>query len=539
MKFSDHARVVLVEPFLGARTAPSAGSKVADEGVRAPRRICVLLAWRCALALVLPAAASAAIQAGFAERDITPQIGQERPGGYGKAFHRQLLDPCKVRAAVFADGTKTVALVGLDALMIDRKVVQEARAEIARVTKIPAAAVMIAASHSHSSGPTGMVQPGQYDQAGAEIRQLAYEQSSAADPEYLKHVTAQIVAAVAAASAAVVPAQLGFGNGREDKVGFNRRVRMKNGQTWTNPGVGNPDNVAPAGPIDPDVGVIGAWDLEGRLLGSIVNFACHTNVIPDGISANWVYHLERTIQGAFYSKAPVVYLAGACGDISKIDPFARFERPSEARWMEIVGGRVGAEAVKVLLAAERGADVPLDVRAKVWTIDRRAPSAANVERARAIIAAGKKPGVPAQTAWTFAKETLMTDFLVRTQRAVEVEVQAIQVGPAVYVSNPAEYFVEYGLEIKQRSPFPFTFPVELANGCVGYVPTEEAFGPRGGGYETRLTSYSNLDVSAGRQFAETGVELIKAMKPGKAPEPPPLKKPGEPWLFGNVPPQLD
>ncbi|NJO54289.1 MAG: cytochrome c3 family protein, partial [Bacteroidales bacterium] len=74
----------------------------------------------------------------------------------------------------------------------------------------------------------------------------------------------------------------------EDKVGFNRRVRMKNGQTWTNPGVGNPDSVEPAGPIDPDVGVIGAWDLEGRLLGSIVNFACHTNITPDGISANWV-----------------------------------------------------------------------------------------------------------------------------------------------------------------------------------------------------------------------------------------------------------
>jgi len=384
-----------------------------------------------------------------------------------------------------------------------------------------------------------MVQPGQYDGADASIRQLAYEHSSTADAAYLRHVTAQIVAAVAAASAAVVPAQLGFGNGREDKAGFNRRVRMKNGQTWTNPGVGNPASVEPAGPIDPDVGVIGAWDLEGRLLGSIVNFACHTNITPAGISANWVYHLERTIQGAFQSKAPVVYLAGACGDISKIDPFSKFERPAEARWMEIVGGRVGAEAVKVLLSVVRGTDIPLATRTKVWTIDRRAPSAANVERARAIIAAGKKPGVPAQTAWTFAKETLMTDFLVRTQRAVEVEVQAIQVGPAVYVSNPAEYFVESGLEIKQRSPFPFTFPVELANGCVGYVPTAEAFGPRGGGYETRLTSYSNLDVTAGRQFADAGVELTKLMQPGKAPTPPPLKQPGEPWLFGNVPPQLD
>src|SRR6187549_2589607 len=97
------------------------------------------------------AAAEPVFKAGFAERDITPDIGMEQPGGYGKSYHLKFHDACKVRVAYFDDGTRKVALIGLDTLVVPRKVVLDARAQIEKELKIPGDCVMIGASHSHSS----------------------------------------------------------------------------------------------------------------------------------------------------------------------------------------------------------------------------------------------------------------------------------------------------------------------------------------------------------------------------------------------------
>lgn len=476
------------------------------------------------------------IQAGFAERDITPDIGMEQPGGYGKAFHTKFHDSCKVRVALFDDGKRKVALVGLDTLVVPRKVVLDARARVQKELGIPGDAVMVGASHSHSSGPVGMVLPHEYDGASELVQRLAYQESSCADPGFLQRVTNEIVEGIRVAHLTKVPVELGFGFGHEDKVAFNRRLRMKNGQSWSHPGAGNPDILEYAGPIDPQVGVIGAWDLNGKLVGVMVNYACHATTNPGGISANWIHYLEETVQGATGTHAPVVFMQGACGDVTQVDNLNKYRRPESEQWARFVGGRVGAEAVKVLLSIPHTTDAVLDTRQKVLNIPRRVPSPDRVQRSREIVSAEKPKGDI--TDWLFAKEIVMLDYLCQASPKVEAEVQTIQVGPAVFVSNPAEYFVQFGLDIKKGSPFAFTFPVELANGIVGYVPTEEAFGPNGGGYETRLTAYSNLEVTGGRQLANAGIELARQMKPSPAPEFPPAPAFAKPWTYGAVPPEL-
>lgn len=505
-----------------------------------------LVLFAASFTLLAPATAQQEpkFRAGFSEKDITPEIGMEQPGGYGKSYHQSLHDPCKVRAAVFDDGNNTVAIVGIDAIGIRRETVERVRKRIADKTGIPGEHQLFNASHSHSSGPLAWIMPGEFDHASPLIQKLAYKESTCVDPKYLEKAETAIVEAVVEAHAKRRASVAGVGKGIESQVAFNRRFKMRSGYTMTHPGLGNPEMIEPAGPVDPEVGVIGAWDAskepaqKDKLLGCIVNFSCHATTNPGGISANYVYYLEKVIQGYYGKDCVVVFIAGASGDVTQVNNQSETQYPAPEKWAEMTGGRIGAEAVKVLITMERGSLAPVAATSKVWKIPHRTPSAEKVKSALAIVEAND-PKVSASDK-TFAKETLLLDAILAKEKDVDVEVQAIQVGPAVFVTDPAEYFCEYGLQIKAGSGFPFTFPASLTNGCVGYVPTRAAFNPDGGGYETRLTSYSNLDITAGDQIRDTGIELAKQLKPGVVPSAPKrLPFTGKPWDYGSVRPELE
>ena len=245
--------------------------------------------------------AAPAFKAGFAERDITPEIGMEAPGGYGKSYHRSIHDPCKVRAAVFDDGTAQVAIVGIDALGIRRETVLKVRKAIEEKTGIPAERdpdrrVALALVGADRLDHARRVRP----RLRRSCRRLAYERvdvrrSRSTSPRSRRRSSTRS----AEAHDRRVEAKAGVGKGTEETVAFNRRFRMRNGRTFTHPGQGNPDIVEPAGPVDPEVGVIGAWDAKdpNKLLGCVVNFSCHATTSPGGISANYIYYLEKVDPG--------------------------------------------------------------------------------------------------------------------------------------------------------------------------------------------------------------------------------------------------
>ncbi len=470
------------------------------------------------------------MQIGFASTDITPSIGMEQPGSLGKQFHTRIHDPLCVKAVVIEDEEQSVALVGIDALSVKRSVVQAARAVVEEKTGIPAGNIMVGASHTHSGGPTVGARPGDFAHAFDRdfCEDIAQNHATAPDLGYLEYVTSQIATAVIMADEHKQEALLSVGSGQEPTVAFNRRFKMRDGTQMTHPGKGNPDIVQPAGPTDPEVGVVAAWRPNGDFLGCIVNFTCHGTTANPGASADWIYWLRQTITGGMHG-GEVVFLNGACGDVTQVDNLSLQEHESGAKWSRRVGQKVGAEALKVLSMAEPAQLLPLAARQKILKIKTREVSEAHFQEALSRL----KSDAPEGYECWYVRDAVLLHEYNKVEPEVICEVQAIQIGPVAFVSNPSEYFCEFGLSIKARSQFPYTYVAELANGCIGYVPTPETMGPQGGGYEPRLAMSSKLVPQAGQMIADASVELLNTLTPGAMPPTPQVKVEQTPWDAGR------
>ncbi len=433
------------------------------------------------------------LKAGFGAVDITPEIGASIPGGFRPNPSKGVRDPLYAVACVITDGTTAVALVGIDELFIGKHTVKQARDRIEKNTRIPGANVLVAASHTHSGGPI--------------LSCLGNE----GDAAYEDKVGNGIAQAVETAFAALEPVEIGIGLGKEDTISFNRRFLMKDGKEITHPGKPgtkyHDQIVRAAGPIDPDVGVLAARrpvvkasavPPGGGVTGVVVNFACHCTVVGGNqFSADYVAYLRKELKAVYGEKTAVVFLNGACGDLTQVDnqSTAREFGPEHAAMM---GAKLAAEAVrtinrmawlKTLTTAGATETVPVRIRPE--------PDPA-----------AEKPafGLGSQPDDVYAVERKLVAAEREKTPEIPCEVQGLRVGPLGIATNGAEYFVEYGLRIKQGSPHKYTWFVELANEYIGYVPTAQAF--VGGGYEPRTARSSKLAPDGGQRLVEGALRAL-------------------------------
>lgn len=83
----------------------------------------------------------------------------------------------------------------------------------------------------------------------------------------------------------------------------------------------------------------------------------------------------------------------------------------------------------------------------------------------------------------------------------------IRIGDIVFATNPFEYYVDYGVQIKVRSPAVQTFLVQLA-GEGTYVPSPRSVS--GGGYGS-VPASNVIGTEGGQQLAEYTVSAIRSL----------------------------
>jgi hypothetical protein len=291
---------------------------------------------------------------------------------------------------------------------------------------------------------------------------------------------------------------------------FNRRWFLKPGKMPLNP-FGRMDTVKmnpgtspevldrPAGPIDPDITIISVQDARKKPLALFANYSLHYvgGMARGQISADYFGEFARVMPSRLHGDENFVAMMsnGTSGDINNI-PFGVTRPPREPfEQIRIVAQKAADTAwfAHQKIGTHRN-DARLGMRQREITLKYRRPGAQDIAEARAVLALKDSAAIERlpRLAQHYAGSVVAA--AERKEETITVKIQAIRIGDLAVCGIPFETFVETGLDLKKRSPFPQTMVIGLANGRHGYLPTPEQH--QLGGYETWLgTNWVQEDTS--------------------------------------------
>ena len=432
---------------------------------------------------------------GTAKLDITPGLGCHMCGYFEDRIATGINDPLYVKALAISDGEREIGLITLDIIDISRSVVEKAKELITAKTGVDAEHILISTTHTHT-GPAVMSALG-----------------TPAEPGYADSLIPRIADAFIMAHNAKVPAEIAHASGDVHEEVHNRRWYMKDGSTRMNPGYMNPNAIRPAGPTDPQLGLLIARDPETKKpLALYANLALHyvgPMKVHTIISADYFEFFAYAMQRIAGEDFLVMMANGTQGNINNCD-FTQPPRTSRTNFQqaERVANVCAGEAWKawnLLRDEDFKTEGFVDGKLTMVPFKARTPTAEQLEESKRMLAnpAGIHP-----------HKLLYANEIVEVAKMpvdLEVPVQSLCVNDLGIVGLHGEVFVEIGLDTKERSPFPQTMVVGLANGTVGYIATDKALDE--GSYETQLCRHVRSPKGTGKLWADTAVaglaELLK------------------------------
>lgn len=428
---------------------------------------------------------------GAARVDITPKDGTPLGGYYRFRGSAGVLDPLYAKTIVMEKDGVHAAIVILDLSGTVRPIVAAARKAIQEQCGIEGDHVLISGTHTH----TGPQQP--RESMMDDITKV----NSPAGVSYTSSLPGWIADSVKQAKARLAPVKASAAIGRAEGISFNRRI-LREGQKEA---IWQPQKLTPqdrpAGPVDPDVGVL-VFDAGDKPVASLLNFAMHPTSVGGGvkISADYPGVFTRLVSERHGAEMISVFANGCCGNINHND-YVNGKRRSTLELGTALADAVDA-AWPQLKPVETFAP---RIRSEQVTLTRRTFTEAQIAKAKDMAAnmLTKNFGtVP------MAETVCILETLDKKDKPLLAEVQVIAISDEVaIVALPGEIFVELGLALKKASPFKHTFIAELANGSIGYVPNQEAW-PQGN-YE--IVS-ARCEAGSGEKLVEVALKLLGEVK---------------------------
>ena len=433
-------------------------------------------------------ASQAVLKGGCSKVNITPPLGIPLIGSYGKPSD-DILDELYAKALVLNDGSTTIAIVSADLLYSPLEDITNPVREIIKdKIGIPEQNILICATHTHS-GPEVFTR--------TKLRPEKEVPASEIDQFYLQTLIRKMAGAVLIAHKNMRKVKIGAAKGQIPEILYNRRPRNNDGSVkmaFTLPpevtatkkietdAEGNvkvtftlPDEEAELdfGPIDPEVCVLRVEDMEGGIIGSLVNFGCHPVCIYP--------YLSTTISADYpaYTTGVVEQIEGgiclfALGLAGNTVPIKRGVKPREQ-----IGKALGGEALRRLQFVATSGDVTLKALKKEVRFPTKKPSSS-------------EKGTDADTTAVY----------------ITTEIQVLRLGDIYILGLPGEVLVEVGLEIKRRAGMEKLFIISICNDSIGYVCHSRAY--EEGGYEP--VSGTNLAKGAGEIMVREALNLLNRLK---------------------------
>ncbi len=443
---------------------------------------------------------------GVAKRDITPEIGMVIPGYYSKRFVSTILDPLYAKALAFEnDGISAIAIV-CDTINIRRDDVLRIRRGICDKCGIPEKNISVSASHTHTGGPSW-----HWYEAGEH------------DPIYMNRLIAAAIDAAVEAFEKRVNAKIGFAKTEVPGYSFIRRYLMKNGRVRTNPGDMNPDIVEAVGTPDDSFVVGKVCDENGKILAFLSNYGVHLDMLggamgEGNVSADYPGHLAKLVAEKFGEDVESVFFTGPCGNTNHLNPLhipvkSKIEETNPDLYIYQKTAHALFDALCELEGKiELSGDVKPVVSREFVSGRLRVPTKEYVDTAYRFLHGEdvRFEGYSMENLGLKERRHIAlatVDAFNNPIKMIDAEVMTLTLGNSAIVTWPAEVFVEYGKEVREKFADKNIIIAELSNGSFGcYLPTPEAV--EQGGYEPTITGGTTPDPEIGAFMVNATIDML-------------------------------